>query len=147
MEVNFVEKATGNAVEAVPIQFIANTMNELALDEKATLNHLLVKWSAYCYSKRNSGNEQSHESLGAQNLVTDPMIANFKWFVENYQAIYSLYGICYVIIHNQSLVAVFNTFHDALREARRNYETGTYNVQYCNGDKSGYTAYCLETQK
>ena len=66
---------------------------------------------------------------------------DFKWFLKNYDALYDKYGKCYLSIRNRKVVGVYRTYAEGVKETKKRYRLGSFIVQYCNGDESGYTAY------
>ena len=71
--------------------------------------------------------------------MEDAQNRNFEWFLQHYMEIYLLHGNCYVVIYEQRIVYVTKSFSNAVKYANEHYEPGTFNVQHCNGDESGYT--------
>lgn len=69
------------------------------------------------------------------------MRENFEWFIEHYNEIFGLCGECHVVIFEKKLVGVFNSFDEAHTWVNNHNLFGRCNVQYCNGKKTGYTAY------
>ena len=69
------------------------------------------------------------------------MIENFEWFIEHYNEIFELCGECYVVIYEKKLVGVFHSFNAAHTWVNKHNLLGRCNIQYCNGKKTGYTAY------
>lgn len=69
------------------------------------------------------------------------MKENFEWFVEHYNEIFQLCGECYVVIYEKKIIGVFEShtyaYHWVIERDLLSYA----NIQYCNGDESGYTAY------
>lgn len=68
--------------------------------------------------------------------------SNFEWFLDHYQEIFALCGVCYVVIVDKQIKHICHSVTGALRFVTKNgYKAGQYNIQFCNGDESGYTAY------
>lgn len=67
--------------------------------------------------------------------------ADFKWFLDNYDNFYQKYGKKIIVIKNQSILGVFDDKNTAIDKTAKNYQLGTFIVQECNGDESGYTNY------
>ena len=65
----------------------------------------------------------------------------FKWFLDNYDRIYREYGKCYVAIKNKKILGIYNSAAEGIRETKKSEEIGSFIVQYCNGEESGYTNY------
>lgn len=66
---------------------------------------------------------------------------DFHWFLEHYQELYEEYGKCYVIVKNKHVLGVSKTMIEGVKQAEQTEEPGTFIVQCCNGDESGYTAH------
>lgn len=71
------------------------------------------------------------------------MEGNFEWFLEHYNEIYSLCGTCNVVIKDKKIIKIFGDEIQAYHWVKDNNLLGKVNIQYCNGDKSGYTVLCL----
>ncbi len=70
--------------------------------------------------------------------------SDFEWFVENYDNLFSKYGERYLAIKNKIILGSYNSFGEAVRETAKTEEMGSFIVQFCNGDISGYTN-CIAT--
>lgn len=66
---------------------------------------------------------------------------NFEWFIKNYDDIYRLCGEYYVVIKDKKIVKIFSTEIQGYYWIKDNNLLGEVSLQYCNGDKSGYTVY------
>ncbi len=71
---------------------------------------------------------------------------DFDYFVENYKDFYQKYGHKYIAIKNKTVIGVFDTESQAIEEISKKYPLGTFIVQECNGDESGYTNYISSWQ-
>lgn len=71
------------------------------------------------------------------------MEGNFEWFLEHYDEIYSLCGNCNVVIKDKRIIGIFRNEIEALQWINKNNLVGKVDIQYCNGEESGYTNYCL----
>ena len=69
------------------------------------------------------------------------MEGNFEWFLEHYDEIYALCGECHVVIKNKMIIRVFQAKDEAYSWYKSNDLFGKANLQYCNGDQSGYMVY------
>lgn len=67
------------------------------------------------------------------------MHENFRWFLEHYDELYQRYGECYIVIKDCKVIGTYSDIGEAVRTTDLTEKPGTYNVQYCNGDESGYT--------
>ena len=77
-------------------------------------------------------------------MYTDEMRdADFEWFKEHYDEIYEKYGECYVAIKDKQIFGVYDSYVEGFHSAQEIRELGTFIFQHCNGDESGYTAYCF----
>ena len=70
---------------------------------------------------------------------------DFQWFKEHYKEISQKYGNCYVVIKEQKILGTYPTYADGVRETEKTEELGTFIVQQCNGDETGYTGYIAST--
>lgn len=71
---------------------------------------------------------------------------DFDYFVEHYQELYNKYGHKFIAIQNSKILGVFNTEPEAITEISKKYPIGTFIVQECNGNESGYTNYISSWQ-
>lgn len=71
---------------------------------------------------------------------------DFDYFIDNYQSIYQKYGHKFIAVRNKEILGAYDTEVDALNETSKNYPIGTFIVQECNGDESGYTNYISSWQ-
>lgn len=74
------------------------------------------------------------------DYTTEDRSSDFKWFVENYDALYQQYGHKFLAIKNKKVLGAYNGYGPALEDIGKEYQLGTFIVQECNGDASGYTA-------
>ena len=66
---------------------------------------------------------------------------DFEWFLSNYSDLYNKYGKKYLVIKNESVLGAYDTTADAVEATSKKEKLGTFIVQLCNGDESGYTNY------
>ena len=66
---------------------------------------------------------------------------DFDWFLENYQNLFKKFGVSYLAIKNNSVLGSYDTYADAVTNTEKTEKLGSFIVQYCNGDESGYTVY------
>ena len=66
---------------------------------------------------------------------------DYKWFLENYNRLYDQYGETYLAIKDESVLGTYPSYSDAVHKTEKTENLGSFIVQYCNGDKSAYTAY------
>lgn len=71
---------------------------------------------------------------------------DFDYFVKHYQELYNEYGHKFIAIKNSKILGVFDTELDAITEVSKEYSIGTFIVQECNGNESGYTNYISSWQ-
>lgn len=70
--------------------------------------------------------------------MSDPIIENFDWYVQNLSILLSLYPGKYIIIRDKQVVAACDSYEEAKESAfSRGIEPGNYNIQYC-GDMDSY---------
>lgn len=70
---------------------------------------------------------------------------DYRWFLCHYAEIYKQYGTSYVVVRNQQVVSTHRSFAEGVQYAQRRWKPGTYIVQYCNGDESGYVGSIAST--
>ena len=66
---------------------------------------------------------------------------DFLWFIDNYLCLYEKYGTCYIVIKNKKILGTYQSYASAVNETLKSEDIGTFIVQYCNGEESGYTNY------
>lgn len=66
---------------------------------------------------------------------------DFKWFLDNYNDIYSTYGVSYVAIKDKKILGVYSSYAEAVTVTSATEPPGTFIVQKCTGDEGGYTNY------
>lgn len=64
---------------------------------------------------------------------------DFQWFLSNYDKLYREYGDKYLAIKNQEVIGVYNSYIDGVNETKKTEELGSFIIQHCNGDESGYS--------
>ena len=74
-----------------------------------------------------------------------PQAQDFKWFKENYEKLSQQYGTSYVVVKNKKIFGAYPTYADGVHETEKSEPLGTFIVQHCNGDESGYTGYIAST--
>lgn len=70
---------------------------------------------------------------------TKNRLDDFNYFVKNYKKIYKKYGHSFVAIKNKNILGAYGNVDDALKNTKE--PLGTYILQECNGQESGYTSY------
>ncbi len=71
---------------------------------------------------------------------------DFHYFISHYQELFDEYGHKFFAIKNSKILGVFDTELEALTEVSKTYPVGTFIVQECNGNESGYTNYISSWQ-
>lgn len=71
---------------------------------------------------------------------------DFDYFVEHYQELYKEHGHKFIAIKNGKILGVFDAELEAVTEVSKIYPLGTFIVQECNGNESGYTNYISSWQ-
>lgn len=64
---------------------------------------------------------------------------NFEYFKEHHDELFKTYPDKYLLISGESVKGDFDSFEEALSYASKNYELGTYIIQYCSEGTEGYT--------
>lgn len=73
-------------------------------------------------------------------------MSDFKYFIEHYNELYEKYGHKFIVIKNHEILGVHDDLESAINITSEKYPLGTYIVQECNGDESGYTNYISSWQ-
>ncbi len=71
---------------------------------------------------------------------------DFNYFIKHYQELYNKYGHKFIAIKNSKILGVFDTEIEAITDVSKEYPLGTFIVQECNGNESGYTNYISSWQ-
>jgi hypothetical protein len=71
---------------------------------------------------------------------------DFDFFIQNYQELYNRYGHKFLAIKNQEILGSYDTELEAITNTEKQYPLGSFIVQECNGDESGYTNYISSWQ-
>lgn len=79
-------------------------------------------------------------------LGGDFMSEDFKWFLDNYDSIFHKFGHKQIVIKNKQIIGVYDNVKDAIDTTCLSEEMGTFIVQECNGNESGYTNYISSWQ-
>ncbi len=72
--------------------------------------------------------------------------SDFDYFVNHYQELFDKYGHKFIAIKNNTILGSYDTELDAINEVSKKYPLGTFIVQECNGNESGYTNYISSWQ-
>ena len=72
---------------------------------------------------------------------------DFHWFLENYNSLYKQYRHKFIAIQNKTILGIYDDKLEALDKTSKNYPLGTFCVQECTGDESGYTEYVSSAWK
>lgn len=65
----------------------------------------------------------------------------YKWFLENYDDLFAQYGTVYLAIKNKTVLGVYTSYAEGVKETLKKEDPGTFIVQKCNGNESAYTNY------
>lgn len=71
---------------------------------------------------------------------------DFEYFIAHYQELFEKYGHKFIAIQNQNILGVYDDEITAINETSEKYPLGSFIVQECNGDESGYTNYISSWQ-
>lgn len=71
---------------------------------------------------------------------------DFQWFLSQYDSLFQRYGHKYFVIQNQKILGVYNDHSQAVKSTMKDYTIGSFIVQECNGDESGYTNYIASNE-
>ncbi|MBO5336304.1 MAG: hypothetical protein J6A94_04135 [Lachnospiraceae bacterium] len=71
---------------------------------------------------------------------------DFEYFLRNYHDFYLKYGHKFLAIKEEIVLGVFDSEIEAITEITKEHPLGSFIVQECNGDESGYTNYISSWQ-
>ena len=71
---------------------------------------------------------------------------DFDYFVAHYNEFFEKYGHKVLAIKNQMILGIYDDEINAINETSKKYPLGSFIVQECNGDESGYTNYISSWQ-
>lgn len=71
---------------------------------------------------------------------------DFDFFIAHYDEFFQKYGHKFIVIRLKEIIGIYDTEVDAVNETSKKYPIGTFIVQECNGDESGYTNYISSWQ-
>ena len=74
-------------------------------------------------------------------MVLQQQSTDFEWFKNNYNEICKEYNGRFVVIKNKTIIGDYSSYSEAVRSTEQTEARGTYIVQHCNGEESGYTNY------
>lgn len=66
---------------------------------------------------------------------------DFKWFKENRIGLFTKYGDVFLAIKNRQVIGVYQSYAEGFKKTSQKEEVGTFIVQHCTKDESGYTNY------
>lgn len=78
---------------------------------------------------------------GGDGMGKDIQDQDFQWFLDNYDSLFEQYGNKYLAIKDKKIIGVYKTYAEGVKETQKTEELGSFIIQHCNGDESGYTNY------
>lgn len=66
---------------------------------------------------------------------------DYEWFKEHCTELFERFGNSYVAIKDKSVLGVYQTYAEGVRETLKTEQIGTFIVQLCGKDESAYTNY------
>ena len=63
----------------------------------------------------------------------------FKYFVDHHDELYKEFPNRCLVIKDEQVVGDFASLEDAIADATKKYELGTFLIQQCTGDSQSYT--------
>ena len=73
-------------------------------------------------------------------------MSDFNFFVEHYDELFEKYGHKFIVIRYHEILGAYDTLESAINVTSQSHPLGTFIVQECNGDESGYTNYVSSWQ-
>ena len=75
--------------------------------------------------------EETKPDWRTQLNLTPAQVENFEFYLENKDSFLNKYGDKHILIHNKTVINVFDNFDDARSEALKSCELGTFLIQNC----------------
>lgn len=69
------------------------------------------------------------------------MHEDYKWFLDNYGDLYNQYGETFLAIKNKTVIGIYRTYAEGVKNTSRTEDIGTFIIQKCGKDDSSYTNY------
>lgn len=66
---------------------------------------------------------------------------DYEWFLSHYSELYKEYGFSYLAIKNKKVLGSYPSYADGVNVTSKTEPIGSFIIQLCNGDESGYTNY------
>jgi uncharacterized protein YbcV (DUF1398 family) len=63
----------------------------------------------------------------------------FQWYLDNQQTLVEKYDGKFLVIMNNTVVGVYDKEEEALFDAQRKHEAGSYIIQFCSPGEAAYT--------
>lgn len=80
-------------------------------------------------------------------IYTDQDRSNdFQWFLNNYDNLFFEYGHKVFAIQNQKVLGIYDDKNSAIDITSETHKLGTFIVEECTGDETGYAAYVTSWQ-
>ena len=73
-------------------------------------------------------------------------MSDFQFFIEHYNELYEKYGHKFIVIKEHKILGAYDDAVSAINSTSAEYPIGSFIVQECNGDESGYTNYISSWQ-
>lgn len=62
------------------------------------------------------------------------MLEDYNWFVDRYDYLRSIYGDSFIVIKDKKVLNSCSSYGEAVREAQKTEQLGTFIVQECRGN-------------
>lgn len=73
--------------------------------------------------------------------MKEQRLIDFKWFVENHEDLYNKYGDSFVAIKDKKVIGVYSSYGEGVRVTSLSQELGTFIIQHCTEDDSGFVGH------
>lgn len=64
---------------------------------------------------------------------------DYEWFLANYDNLFKEYGVSYLAIKDKKVLGKYASYVEAITETEKTEPAGSFIVQFCDGNKTGYT--------
>lgn len=67
--------------------------------------------------------------------------SDFKWFKDNHIDLFAKYGDAFLAIKDRQVIGAYQSYAEGVKKTSQKEELGTFIIQHCTQDESGYTNY------
>ena len=69
----------------------------------------------------------------------EKQMEDYRWFLDHYDDLFAQYGDSWLAIKSKQVIGVYSSFQEGITEMEKKEAPGSFIIQHCNGNESGYT--------